>query len=262
MASLTGPNLKITRAVEHLNALESELDPLVRGELYIISNYVELETRKQFWKLVNDPPVIPDAIALLIGDSLYNFRAGLDHLIWQLVLLNEGCPNCRNEFPIFSGESTYKRDKKPRLKGLSDTAIAIIDGLQPYNAENWPLGMLHSLSNVDKHRHLHLAVSSLVMHRISATNRPSGGVNPFFATSQTGQGAIGHFGPIEKGTILYSILSPDVAMKVEPVFDIVFSDGDVSRLSVRDAMRSIRDFINKIFIQLSPLFGGGYTEKV
>ena len=248
--------------MEHLNTLEAELNSLVCRKRYTISNYVNLETRQQIWELVNEPPVIPDTIPLLLGDCLYNFRAALDHLVWQLVILEGNTPCKKNEFPIFDNPAQYKVGKKPRLQGLSADAIVIIDGLQPHNAGNEALSMLYELNNTDKHRHLHFAVSAVTIQQLNVTLRTDGIGSDFLSTAQSRQGSKGHFGPIEKGTILYSALNPYVDAKVNPIIDIIFRDFEAElRVSVGDVIRSIRDMVNKVFSQLSPLFIGDDTKK-
>jgi hypothetical protein len=104
----------------------------------------------------------------MLGDAVHNFRSALDHLVWQLILLNTGKDGTtENQFPIASTGAQYwskgKNDspslRSRRLKGVSEKHRIMIDRVQPYRT-NEPgkiesLEALRDLSNYDKHRLLH-----------------------------------------------------------------------------------------------------------
>ena len=53
---------------------------------------------------------------VLIGEILHNLRSALDHLIWQLVILETGAPptTTKTAFPIFETAAGYKsREARP-----------------------------------------------------------------------------------------------------------------------------------------------------
>jgi hypothetical protein len=119
----------------------------------------------------------PLMLAVLLGDAIHNLRSALDHLIWQLVLLNtkkDGSTD--NQFPICDSGPGYwstGKNESPsmrtrRLKGVSKDHQLLIDTFQPYrNVEALragnldPLSTLRDLSNHDKHRLLHVLVSAV-----------------------------------------------------------------------------------------------------
>ena len=102
---------------------------------------------------------IPFSIRILTGEVLGQLRSSLDHLTWQLALLNGPIPSEATEFPIFRDGPSYNRARARKIGSLSVAAQSIIDGLQPYlgaTPENDMLWVLHRLVNDDKHRLPHL----------------------------------------------------------------------------------------------------------
>jgi hypothetical protein len=116
---------------------------------------------------------IPDAPltewGVIVGDVAHNLRSALDHLVFQLAILNQEDPEGMNtQFPIFRKEDDYlavgnRGSRKGKLSardshlwGVADADKAIIDGLQPFNAGDrahlHPLAILNQISNRDKHR--------------------------------------------------------------------------------------------------------------
>lgn len=113
---------------------------------------------------VHLPDGFPDNLGRIVGGGLHQLRSALDNLAYQLVLAGGGTPDKQTAFPILEtcpeGEFAAKTDR--RLKGMSGTAKAAIEGLQPYNA--WPehpdnsmIWLINELNNIDKHRIAHLA---------------------------------------------------------------------------------------------------------
>jgi hypothetical protein len=115
---------------------------------------------------------IPDAPltewGVIVGDFAHNLRSALDHLVYQLAILNECDPEkMGTQFPIFTAEDDYLRvsfrgrrkgklsSRDSQLWGVSDAHKAIIDGLQPFKADKpkiTALAVLNRMSNRDKHR--------------------------------------------------------------------------------------------------------------
>lgn len=110
----------------------------------------------------------PEAISLIIGDVLQNFRASLD-LAWQLTIANGNTPPIpippgsewrRIEFPVFLSENDFSKNGLREIWGVSDEIRDLISGVQPFTAGQeaaaQPLWVLQELTNIDKHRTLHL----------------------------------------------------------------------------------------------------------
>lgn len=103
--------------------------------------------------------------SLVIGDCVQNFRSALDHMVWQLAPAAARIANpTALEFPIFSDPTKYASAAPNRIGSVSAAAQRIIEAAQPFNQPEYakdPLWQLHTLSNIDKHRRLHVGDVSL-----------------------------------------------------------------------------------------------------
>ena len=109
------------------------------------------------------PSPAPHIISLLIGESIYNLRASLDYLVYELARLDSpGKTPKGTQFPIESKEEGFKRRRKNFLKGVSLKHIAAIKKLQPFNGCDWTK-LLRDVSNPDKHELLTRTGSPLVI---------------------------------------------------------------------------------------------------
>ena len=169
--------LKFRRAKVHFDALKREVedffkpnphDPVIDFEVNPDDGVVRVRLKKP----------LPIEWSLSVGDTLYNLRSGLDHIVWATIVRYGGNPTTSNEFPIFLDSSRYSKvDKtgKPvrgsglaKVEGLPDGAKTCIENLQPYKRtdgprELHPLWLLHEISNYDKHRLvnvIHASISS------------------------------------------------------------------------------------------------------
>lgn len=108
------------------------------------------------WRPAEPPPL---HFGVILGDFLHNLRGVLDHLIWQLVLLNENEPTRATGFPICDSREDFDKLAKRCLRGLTDDQYALVEEYQPYRlGDEAPfhyLAVLRDLSNTDKHRFVH-----------------------------------------------------------------------------------------------------------
>lgn len=151
---------KVNRANAHLNALDREFGTFVNAESKpwgfiscVDPESGEYTLRVRLWK------PLPMELSLIVGDFAQNLRAALDHLVWQLVLVNGRRPRRENFFPIFDYRprpgSRQEKRWNAAIKGLSDNMVTFIDSCQPYaRRDEGPhlLMALRNLSNQDKHR--------------------------------------------------------------------------------------------------------------
>jgi hypothetical protein len=159
---ITGVMLKLERAEEHLDTLDARIGEYLVGKPYTsIREYdPQHDTRPAGIRITKQPPT---SLALVIGDYLHNLRSGLDHLAWQLVIASGGQPSTRTEFPIYKDSAVYQRGTGGVViyPFLAPDVGTFIESLQPYHrgedAVLHPLWVLHELSNIDKHRTLHIA---------------------------------------------------------------------------------------------------------
>lgn len=107
------------------------------------------------------PKDFPESLGGLAGQILYNLRAALENLAWQLVEANGETPGEHTGFPVFKDEPKFKGGARGQTKGMSKSARATIKRLQPFN--EWPehpehatLWKIHELAKVDRHRIPHM----------------------------------------------------------------------------------------------------------
>jgi len=176
MSSLDGVYAKLDRACEHATELKQTIDAAFEATNQKITREVSADGSKVVYR-VEMLPTIDPRWSLLLGDFLTNMRAALDHLAWQLVVLDGGTPTCKTSFPIKtswlsrSGNSPAKPLTVVGLK--SETVLDLVEAVQPrslvlLNAvpENSPLHVLNELVNIDKHRLLLLFAHTLRWNRM------------------------------------------------------------------------------------------------
>jgi hypothetical protein len=163
-SSLEGVRAKLGRADEHLNALQAELRAFEEREPYAVSRQASTDEEwkaEDGWQAVRfherEPP--PLRIGLILGDFFYNLRSALDHLAWQLVLLDGGTPGDHTAFPVTVNPAKWDSAGGGTLKGASPEHKRAIQRLQPYPTANSPLNRaieaVNTHCNRDKHKTLH-----------------------------------------------------------------------------------------------------------
>lgn len=153
MPTLDGVYAKLDRARIHARDLHQKITTTLGPDRYTISR-AKGEPPTVVVFRAESLPAIDATLSLLLGDFLTNARAALDHLAWQLVLLDGGTPNKRTSFPILD---KHPSDTNPHpILGVKDPAIAkALESVQPYQMkkpDESPLFSLNELVNIDKHR--------------------------------------------------------------------------------------------------------------
>lgn len=191
--SLKEPGLRHARAGEHLADIGCMVET-IRAEHKIVIRQGDTDPPEE----AEIPPHIGDRLSVRIGEHIYNLRAALDYLVYEL-----SGHKSQTQFPIEKDSDGFNSRKTGHnaltgktatrhMHGVSTTHCDLIETVQPYwlkahNSDeraNWT-GLLQSLSNEDKHRRL-VALNGLtgqpvsrstVVHAPTAvvhTNRPSG----------------------------------------------------------------------------------------
>ena len=161
--NLIGIHAKLLRAEQQIQKIVDEADALCKKVKQGIVREV-CEHNEQVWTYRGETPEVPVRWSILIGEILYNLRFALDQLVWQLVLENQQTPGRHNEFPITKDHENWQQESVRTLKGVSRRHQAMIGYLQPFTGGmNLPfdvsrLKVLDGLSNIEKHRHLVVAV--------------------------------------------------------------------------------------------------------
>jgi hypothetical protein len=159
MASLNYVKLKVGRAQIHLDALITEVNTFTNGKPYAFSEYDDLEHQRYVRKYtIHD---VPAPAALIAGDFVHCLRSALDHIAWQLALLEVDAPYDLTCFPIVSDwkDPESRKKFKRSIKSIAtDAVITEIHAVQPYSRgaafKDHPLWQLQKLSNTDKHRRI------------------------------------------------------------------------------------------------------------
>ncbi len=150
-----------------------------------------------------------------MGDCLINYRAALDHLAWQLVLVNGEEPTKRTMFPISDDADRYRTSGIPRLRGISSAAVEKIESYEPcFGANEWRnrnLTGLETFVNIDKHRHLHVVTSAT-----------SGGL--WNQPPPIGTNTFIHAGPVGDGTVLARVPGEHAYVEFGAMIDVAFDE--------------------------------------
>ena len=165
MPVLEAVDAKIERARSELRFLKADIAAFCEERARLIVRE-ECDDDQERWVYRGDTPKAPIQWSIRAGEFAYNLRSALDHLVWQLVLANGGCPSRDNQFPIqrHANPCSFKNN----LRGVSPNVVQYIQSVQPYQItdQEYPpdsdrvcrgLAMLHEINNMDKHRHLAIA---------------------------------------------------------------------------------------------------------
>ena len=133
MHDLVGPELKLSRANEHLDSLKGHIEEFIKGKPYTFQVDQHPKPPKYVIRAhINQSP--PNGFGLIIGDFAHNARSALDLLVFQLSSL-PAFDKARKKlgFPIFVCPNDYKTKKGKLLNGVPPNMCDIIEQAQPYH---------------------------------------------------------------------------------------------------------------------------------
>lgn len=167
--ALDGVILKLSRAETHLHELADAVNEFLAGDLF--DPVADLDYRGRPVVRVTNVRQPPAELSVLAGECIYNLRSALDHVAYQLAVLNSGSTRLSRKvaetsaFPIKPTGPRFRDAASRSLKGISPSARSVIEQLQPYHRRRNPnarcLLALEQLSNIDKHRLLHLTAVAI-----------------------------------------------------------------------------------------------------
>lgn len=153
-------NLKLHHAKLHFGLLQKEFRDYYALEPAVIVPHPDSEPANPSVMLKTVIPM-PQRIPLIAGDCLQNVRSCLDYLVCEMVAKAGKSPR-QQSFPVCTTPDGWTNAKKDRLRGVPDNARRLIECLQPYRRGadfvSHPIYVLDELTNVNKHRHLLIAV--------------------------------------------------------------------------------------------------------
>jgi hypothetical protein len=157
---------KWARAVEHQRILARATREFAADDTY---EYVRWDNAADasdpliriHWRLKIKKP-FPERWSLLIGDVLTNLRAALDYAFWAAAVRHSGQPAkpTQLQFPIHTSASNFTRTERTLRPLVAPDIWTLIEQMQPFHgsdrAHTAPLEILRWLSNIDKHRFVHV----------------------------------------------------------------------------------------------------------
>ena len=167
--SFKGAYDKLKRAEEHKGDLEKTMKNFQDkpGNRIHLGIKPDQRTKELVLYVSNIPDLSEylDRCSVLLGDLVQNLMSSLDHLAYQLLLLDSnGKPKRPNQiqFPICDTPEAFSAATKRRMGELSSETIEALEKFQPYyefhrtHEHTWPpyhpLSILRDLASKDKHR--------------------------------------------------------------------------------------------------------------
>ena len=165
MNPLDGCYAKLRQAEGHAQALHEEIEAFQKLRGLRIGHKADPQSSDYIFyvEAIKEPPLLKWGCRM--GDVLHDLHSALDHLAWQLVLFRLGHEPPEKEAkavacPIALTRSDF--DSLTVVKMLDPAHVSTLRGLQPYQrgdrkrAEGHPLAVIKQLSNIDKHRLVHV----------------------------------------------------------------------------------------------------------
>lgn len=153
MHPLDSTFLKFRRAKEHFKVADEIIKGLRNRNIYRFATEIvgKGNTREYLVRFKQTEP-LPTDLHLAIGDCCNNLRSALDHLLWQLHVLQKPSFSRNVKFPIWDNERLFESNALRDISGLSDAQWVTIESLQPYRTGNNALSILRDVNDSDKHR--------------------------------------------------------------------------------------------------------------
>jgi hypothetical protein len=160
-ASLAGARNKIDRAKKHFDEIDAAVELALGAEdkANLTPPYEYHPDRQELIISSPKPKPVDPSLPLAIGDCIHNLRSALDHLAFQLAVLNGKGAEAESKisFPICLTENEFSRLIKKKVSPFIDgQALAALKDLQPYKTgavhEADILWVLSQLDIIDKHR--------------------------------------------------------------------------------------------------------------
>lgn len=197
---------------------------------------------------------LPRTWSLIVGDALFNFRASLDYLAWQLVQAGTQPNTERPErvyWPIIAKESDAMGAIDDRLPGILPKHRALVEECQPYKRSGLnPLSVLNELSRYDKHRRISVLSAANKDFKIVGRVR-------HFVVERTETPRPQRAFALKPGTELTRIFGrrtnkrePEMDMRFEGTMSIVFENN----LWVLEVLKRVENRIGDILANFELLF--------
>src|SRR5208283_1653448 len=120
MLDLTSVNAKISRGINHAQAVESEIRAWMNGSPYRLVHEFNSDSTEHslVFRVISKPEL--ERWALMVGDAIHNLRCCLDHLVYAIAVHESGKNPPLNwdslQFPIYDEPDRFIANS-PRLIG-------------------------------------------------------------------------------------------------------------------------------------------------
>jgi hypothetical protein len=274
MHPLDGVYEKIARARVHEADLARRLAAVLGPDKqrFVLDHEPDSETGSYHVRVFGVPAIAPEWLTI-IGDCLHNLRSALDHLAWQLVVLDGKSPSDEDmtTFPIRDSPFNRKGNLRPPIQlkpaVTCPKIIRAVEAVQPYSdsgnppdpAVLNPLWALHRLNIIDKHRLLVVAVYTLNLGET------------WWGTSGDEPSPTFHFHPVavrQEGT---SVGSFDLHGRQPPQtfnggLHLVINEAELSNLTLNGVENTLENLIfhveHMLIRQFVPLFPVGVARSM
>jgi len=263
--------LKWARGVEHQKALAAETRKRDHLGGYEYDRFDNLNDAtdplvRMHWQLrVTDP--YPERWGVLLGDSVTNLRAALDHAFWAAANAHSGPPANPTivTFPISPTAQKYKRPTAELKLLVAPEVWDIVDAVQPFPGGNVahtsPIEILRYLSNRDKHRAVQV-VARNSLHLV-----------PIEVQSEVPIDVVHRWqreGPTENGDVVARLKfrrtvesqSVDVIPTMTHEASVQISDEPVDYRPLGEVMDAMRDYVLRILIAFDTMLGQQVQEDL
>lgn len=166
MAALEGARAKLDRGEDVIEQLNTAIVAYMGESPYEIVGQFEPERSEYVFRGRVTQPV-PLVIGVIVGEIIHDVRSALDHLVWQLALLNTATPTRVTQFPIAISEEEFRSNRgQNMIRDLAPKHRTAIEELQPYKGTDTGLALydLRVLSNTDKHRVINASIARSARH--------------------------------------------------------------------------------------------------
>jgi len=160
-ANLGGVRNKIGRAEKHFDEVNTAVEIALGAEdnANLTPPYEYYPDRQELIISSPKPKPVDPSLPLAIGDCIHNLRSALDHLAFQLAVLNGKGAEAESKisFPVCLTENEFTKFIKKKVAPFIDgQALAAIKELLPYQTgavhEADILWVISQLDIIDKHR--------------------------------------------------------------------------------------------------------------
>jgi hypothetical protein len=177
MKPLNGAYKRVNRASGHFDELKRGISVFRQNKISGMSiDYQRIRSpikRNEFIYVRNvrsRPIPVPQEFGIIVGEIIYNLRAALDYLVYELACFDSKQEIEGTQFPIEDSSKKFDdrictietKRKGTYLRGVSSEHITALRKLQPFNGCRWT-GQLRNISNPDKHRRLTVVDSPIVV---------------------------------------------------------------------------------------------------